>query len=466
MQGAWKVGLLVVIFVGLLLGAYQMLGQSLFKKPTSRYDVLIADASGLAEGAKVLMAGVKVGTVSKVLLDSPTMARVVLAVDKGVKIPVGSGAAVAGSLIGFGDSPIQIVPPSKPSSRFMDPGSELVGVRLSPLADLLPDTKSTIEEVNKTLAATRKLIEDESLKKGLNDLMVSSNRTLTEFGNLASRIDGLVVSNQGTIQQAITNATAAMAEVQRTTASIQKLASDPQWKDKIAGLLDNLSSTTKKADELVTGLTAFANDPELKQALKNSVKNAEQITTSGTQIAANAAEMSKNGITITEKATVLMDKANEIADETKKLIEKFGGFINKTPGAGALGEISASMDLNRETKPNRWRTDAEVLIPYKDQRIHLGLFDSFESNRLTLQLSRPMGSNGWLRYGIYASKPGVGVDFKLAPKLFLRGDLFDINNPRADLRARYEFGKGFYGYLGVDRLLDRNAPTFGIGFRK
>jgi hypothetical protein len=48
----------------------------------------------------------------------------------------------------------------------------------------------------------------------------------------------------------------------------------------------------------------------------------------------------------------------------------------------------------------------------------------------------------------------------------LRGDLFDINNPRADLRARFDLGGGFYGWLGASQVFKRNAVTVGVGFRK
>lgn len=468
MQGAWKVGLLVVIFVGLIVGAYQTLGKSLFKKEVDRYDLLFADATGIAEGTRVLMAGVKIGEVEKVKLDSPLRARVSVTVAKGTGIPLGSGAVVPGSLIGIGDNPIQIVPPAKPATSFAAPGSELLGVRSSPLEGLLPDTAATMEEVNKTLAATRKLIENETLRTGLEKLMVSSEQTISQFGQLAKRVDSLMVNNQGVLEATLSNASLAMAEVKRTTEAVTKLASDPQWKNKIGGLLDNLASTTKKADELMASLNAFMSDPALKESLNSTLKNANQMTETGTKIAANAEVMSKNGITITEKTTELLEKATEIADEAKLLLQKLGKTFDKASGIGglALGGIEGTLEFGRETKPDRYRTDVEVKLPYKDKKIVLGLWDAFESNKLTLQLSQPVSPQLNVRYGIYASKPGVGVEYQLARGLFLRGDLFDINDPRADLRARYEFGNGFYGYLGVNRLFDRNAATIGIGIRK
>ena len=107
-----------------------------------------------------------------------------------------------------------------------------------------------------------------------------------------------------------------------------------------------------------------------------------------------------------------------------------------------------------------------ISVPIKDSTLHLGLYDAFESDRLTAQLGRSVTSTFGYRYGVYASKPGLGVDFRLAPRLSLRGDAWDINDPRLDLRASYELGNGFLGWFGVDRVLKDNAITFGVGVRR
>ncbi|MFQ3677542.1 MAG: hypothetical protein SNJ74_06345 [Fimbriimonadaceae bacterium] len=107
-----------------------------------------------------------------------------------------------------------------------------------------------------------------------------------------------------------------------------------------------------------------------------------------------------------------------------------------------------------------------MILPLSDESIHLGVFDAFEANRLNVQLGRPLAKGLDYRVGIYASKPGVGVDYRVAPKLTVRGDLFDINDPRLDLRARFDLGGGVLGWLGVDRTFDRNAWSLGVGIRK
>ena len=57
MQGAWKVGLLVIIFIGLLFGAYAILGKNFLSSRTTRYYADFSDAAGATQGTPVLMAG-------------------------------------------------------------------------------------------------------------------------------------------------------------------------------------------------------------------------------------------------------------------------------------------------------------------------------------------------------------------------------------------------------------------------
>src|SRR5262249_44601451 len=149
----------------------------------------------------------------------------------------------------------------------------------------------------------------------------------------------------------------------------------------------------------------------------------------------------------------LAKKAGEIEDETKELLKKVGGVFGKTGGGVKLPPIHFSMDLLRQTRPGYWRTDLNAHIPFKpDQNLHLGLYDAFESNKVNAQLGQQFLKNSEYRYGVYASKPAVGVDFRFAPGFDLRGDLFDMNDPRFDMRAGYELRSGFVGWIGMDQI--------------
>ncbi len=481
MQSAAKVGLLVIIFVALLYGAYSFLGDSLFKEKQSTYFAEFSDASGITNGTPVQMAGVKIGTVKIVQLVNPKLARITMEVKPQIMIPENSTASIGGSLIGIGNAPLEIVPPAKLTEQYLASGATLKGVHSSPLEAMLPESRATLKELNLTLAASRKLLENQSLQNKLSHLMDSSVKTLDKFGMLADRAQGLIGSasgvannanaliaqNQATLHQAAQSASLAMADIRRSTNMLAKLIESGKYQDQVQTLLESLNKTAQKADDLMTSINSFVNDPEVQGNLKSTVANMNKISDTSTRIAANSEEISKNGITISQKAIELTDKANEIADEAKAALQRISGFFNKGVSKPIIPPVQAALDLTRETSPNHWRTDLTGRLQLHEGFLDVGLYDAFESNKVILQLGNPLaGIPGDYRYGIYASKPGVGVDYRIAPRVKLRTDLFDINKPRVDFRTQLDFGNGFVGWLGLEKIFDRNAFSVGVGIRK
>jgi phospholipid/cholesterol/gamma-HCH transport system substrate-binding protein len=189
---------------------------------------------------------------------------------------------------------------------------------------------------------------------------------------------------------------------------------------------------------------------------------------SGVRVAESAEAMAENGVVVSDEAVKLSRKANELAAKVEELIETFKQTLERfTSPAGALTSgVEFSADLVRESDPGRFRTDINVSVPVGRERLTLGLYDAAESNKLNAQFVRSLQKGLDLRYGVYASKPGLGVDYALAPKLNLRGDLFGLNDPQMDLRLGYGFGQGFNAWLGLERLFQRPAVALGFGVKK
>jgi phospholipid/cholesterol/gamma-HCH transport system substrate-binding protein len=466
MQGAWKVGLLVVVFGALLLGAYSFLGRTIFAPKTTPLYAIVPDASGVHEGAQVLMAGVNVGTVSKVNLESPNEARIALAINEKQSVPVGSTVQIPSSLIGFGDNPVVIVPPKSPSGASLTAGAEMTGSKLSPLEGILPDLTGTVQELNKTLVATREFITDKELKTKISELVNTGTKTIDKFGHLADNFQGILADNRQAFTSSMKSVQVAMLDVQKSAEIARKLLSDPKWKDQAQALLTTMDATVKKAKDVMDSVDAMVNDPNIRQPIHDSLANVKTITDTGTRIADNTEKITAEGITISKNLNELTVKANELAEEAKGVLKKISDFFNKVPKTSGLKGLEAGMDLIHETAPNHWRTDMIAKLPMKDGSLHLGIHDAFEANKFTIQLGKNIGGGSEYRYGIYASKPGVGVDFRLARGLMLQGDLYDINDIRLDLGARYEFKNGLLGWLGFNRVFDGNAFYAGLGFRK
>jgi phospholipid/cholesterol/gamma-HCH transport system substrate-binding protein len=463
MQGAGKVGGLVIVFVLLVIGAYQILGRQLFGSDTHVYYADFADAGGINEGAKVLMAGVNIGSVTKIALVNPRKARITLTLDKKYRLPVGSQAIVPPSLIGLGDTQLWISPPET-TTGYLPPESVIPGMRPGPLDAIMPNSKETLKELNATLTATRKLLENGQLQSNLNALMKSSSITAEKFGRLADQTNLLLSRNQGDIARAIHSAANAMHDVQQSTALFAKLMKEGKLQKDSEQLLESITHTAQKAQGLVVDLDRFVNDPSLRKPLSSTMSNISDMTASGAVIAKNTEQITANGAIVSKKAIDLADKAGQIEDEAREALKHVSGFFSK-PTTKAT-PIKFSMDFIRSSKPDHWRTDLNGELNLFDNNLSLGLYDAFEGNRFSGQLIKNFSGAGRYRYGVYASKPGLGVDYQLTRKLGLRGDLFDLNDPQFNVRASYQLNDDFVGWLGMERIFGRNAPAIGFGVHK
>jgi phospholipid/cholesterol/gamma-HCH transport system substrate-binding protein len=478
MQSAAKVGLLVVIFVALFFGVYAVLGVTLLSPKRDTYFAEFDDAGGLGSAAVVLMSGVKIGTVTNVGLMSPQVARVTFEVRSGVNIPDGSVATISTQLINLGEMQMHIVPPETVTT-VLNPGSTLPGKMLGPLDAILPDTDVTMRELNATLAAVRKILEDERLMDRVDTLMAATEGTVNEFGSLARTTNRTLTTNEVEINRALVTANQALLDVRRVTNQVALLVEEGTFQREAQALMTQVREIATSANQLVVDLNGLVNDPNFRGTTERTLRNVEQISGSGVDIAENTRQITEEGVAIsknvneltqrainlTETAQEIAEKANVIADQVQESVQRVTSFLTR-PGPNPLANVGLSMDVMRQSNPGYWRTDLGFTLPVGDGTIHAGVFDAFGSNRLTLQFGKEASDRLRYRYGIYAAQPGIGVDYVLAPRLSLRGDVWDINRLRVDLRARYDFGGGVIGWLGIENLADRPSATIGIGLRR
>ena len=485
MNSAARVGALIIVFVVLSLGALNLLGKGMFGAKSVDYFVALPDAGGVVSGTKVMMAGVQVGTVNKIQLVSPTEAKIVISVRNDVALPSGTTALIPTSLTGFGESQVILMPGST-AGQSLVAGSTITGKKGGAMDSILPNSKETLEELSKTMAAFRKIMEDKEFFGGIKKLMATTNSTMENFSKTAGSVNALLVANRASIDATMKQAALTMGNIQTMSGELATLLKDGKFKGNTTAILENLTSTTQKVNQMMGDLNEIVGDPDFKKAIKSSTSNIAKLTESGTRIADSGEKMALSGekiasnvevITgdgkeISKRTIVLMDRINEIAkkaseieDQLKGAIDKVGGALSKgTPNP--LAGVTSRMDVLRESKPSYYRTDLTLKIPQKDGEFTLGVYDAFYSNKLTLQKGVNINDQLGFRYGIFASRPAFGVDYRIGSKTTWRGDFWDINDPRFDFRFSHELSKGIVGWFGIDRVFRDNAPVIGIGINK
>ena len=471
MQSAAKVGGLVILCAVLVLGILYVLQKSAFSAATVPYSVVFTDAGGLISGSRVTMSGVNVGTVQDVSLEAPGRAVAKIAVEEKYKIPAGSLAVLPSNFISVGDKELQIMPGG---GSALAPNAEIPGSVKSAMQSLMPDTEKTMAQVNDTLKSVQNLLEDKELKGGLKDTLTSSQRlmetgatTAEKFGNLASRMDGLVANNQAQFKLMLRSTAVTIKNMEVVSTQIKDLVAKGEFQNESMALLKSMNEAVKEGRNLVAEINKMATDPELQASIKQSSSNVTKMTESGTKIAKDFESISQNGIEITKQTSELMTKANKLADQVGGLVEAFKKTVDKLrdPNTKIVPEIHGDASILGSQQDSGLRTDVNFLVPIGKEKISFGLYDAFESNKINFQLQKTLDKGLDLRYGVYASKPGLGVDYHLAPNLFVRGDLFGLNDTRFDTRLRMDFGRNLQGWLGLERVFQKNTPVFGLGIK-
>jgi len=472
MQSAWKVGALVIVFVGLLAGALVVLNASIFTKPVDLYYARFPDAGGLDSGSEVLLAGVPIGKVEKVQLSDQGDALVTLAIDKGRAISKKYVAVLPTSFISIGDHQVLLQAATTETGDYSPNNIDapIPGRLQGPLEGILPDTTSTITELNATMVAFRELLEDKELRNGLVNVMKSGEQTSTKFGQLADNFNNTLTRNNDEIDTLMASMVTTMKSVQVVSKEIETFAASGKLQEQTDTLLTTMNQAATEGKALMEDLRAYTADPEMQASLKNTIDNFEKMSDSGVKIAADAEEMSKNGIEITAQTRDLMTKANKVADEITNLIEDVKGAVKKfdpTNGTGSLlPKVEVDTGLTYTTDNSRLRSDVNLIIPAGKDKLIFGLYDAFETNKINIMLEKGINDRTDLRYGVYASKPGVGVSYRFAPSTWLQSELFGLNDPQLDIRLRHRFNETIHGWVGVDKVFGRNTPAIGIGIKR
>ncbi len=471
MRAAWKVGLFVVFFAGLAVTLLLFMRVSVFGKRFSTYYAKFGDAGGVIEGSAVMQSGVRVGQVARVQFADDGQVMVKLDIFSGHRIPAGTTASIPGSIISLGERQLVLNVP-KSSSGVIQPDNEdkpIPGVAINALDGLLPGLDTTMEQVNKTLVAVQDLLGDEELRGGLSNMLSTGAETTAKFGEVADTLNSTLARSGRGIDSMMASMARTLRNLEDVSVSVRRITTDGKLEAQANELLATVGAAAKEGKALVEDLHSMTNDPEMKASLKETMANFQSMSESGKKMAQDGEIITANGVDASQQAKEILAKANKLADEVAKLVSDVKGKVDDVvPGAtrNLIPSVGIDGDLSYDTNTKKVRSDVTLRVPAGKETLLLGMYDAFESNKLTLQLEKSLNSRTDLRYGVYASRPGVGVSYEVAPNLVLRGDLYGLNDPRMDVRLRYDVSTGNYVWVGVDKLLGRNSVSLGVGIKR
>ncbi len=480
-----KVGLLVLLAIVLAAGGYIYLSHKQLN--TYMVKVHFKDTRGLLKQSVVRLKGVGIGEVTSVDLEdeggilTPTVRLVIsdrYSIPKEYRFVITSGLLIS-------NPTIEVRPPETaaqtPETNFLPKNDSAVvdGAETASALDALdPQLTKTVKNLNGSFGSINAKL-DSSFKKintlldRTNKLVANSDDAITKGKSLLTdpRLkDNLLVTTENFKQLSI--------DTRRTTSALTKnltsiLNTSRPKLDKLTdqgiALVGKLSNSIDNVNVVVKRLTDQVSDPRLQSSLQETIELARSTLSSTRQLASdvhqltgdpalqnNLKESAANLRLTTERSAAALDKLNG-------LLDKVSGAAGKVR-APKVPPVQLLLNAQEAVDPGRFRLDADVRVPIgRRNLLDAGLFDLGENTRLNLQAGTRFSDSLLARYGIHASKLGVGVEFGHYPYSGIRTDLYDVNHPRLDVRGLIRVNKNASIWAGADGFFRGDpVPTVGI----
>jgi phospholipid/cholesterol/gamma-HCH transport system substrate-binding protein len=419
-----KVGIITVLAL-LLLAGYLFYVRG-YRAAADTYTICVTfdNARGLQRGDPVRMVGVKIGEVTSVEVSPELRADVTLSVSRRYALYDNYRFQIATSGI-IQERFVEVVPERPtPGAVRMDDGSCVEGVLQPTLSDLVAAGGEVLDNLNRTSRALNVVLTDQEILTGLRSALHGFSAAARAASELATATAALADESRPEIMAALSNLEGASADLQVAAARFRSRVAE-------GGTLDDLEQTAAYAKETAANaarasaaVAALADDAEVQQQLRDTLAAIHDAALSAKQVGDDLKLVSAE---LREAAPVIprvAEEAEQMAGTSQAIRERL-----QPP------EVDAAFDVAYSGEADRWFPSVRFDFDSQENRFfRLGLDDIGEENDVNAQIGDRY-ERATLRYGLMRSRLGLGVDFDLPRRSVLSLDLFDPNNPRADILA-------------------------------
>jgi len=267
---AWsqiKVGIFIVCALVFMAGGIFIMGkQTKLFIPKGQVSVIMTDVAGLKVGAPVWLAGVDVGSVTRIRFDRPRESNEVhidLEVDRDALKKIGPDSIITVKTRGLmGEKYVDITPSQVYSET---PSKRLYGTAVPKLDDVMQKAGTTFDQLNLIVGKMNKgegtlgrFAKDPRLYDNLVDL-TSELKTLVDAANRGEGTIGKLTQSSEPYDKLISilnRADSTMNDIQNSEGTLHKLVYDRQLYDKMVALADKSSQAADDVHQLNLRLTS------------------------------------------------------------------------------------------------------------------------------------------------------------------------------------------------------------------
>lgn len=264
----------VVLFFGMNF----LKGLNIFSSEDNYY-VQFSDITGLSSSSPVYADGFKVGVVKEIIYDYTHTegSKVLIGVDKQLRIPQGSSAEIVSDMLG--NVKVNLLLANNPREK-VAPGGLIKGMindgAMGKLQDMVPAVEKMLPKLDSIMTSLNAILADPAIRQSLHNVQTITDNLTTSTAQLNTLMAGLnknvpgmmakannVLDNTETLTAnlAAVDVASTMRQVDQTIANVQQLTAKLNSKEGSLGLLMNdtqlydiLNSTMRNADSLVIDL--------------------------------------------------------------------------------------------------------------------------------------------------------------------------------------------------------------------
>ena len=495
-----KVGALVLasaISLGWLVTSTGTFGVSSVTQEIRPLESVFEDADGITIGSAVKMAGVRVGEVSDIHLNSGGFATIVMSIKKSAPLPGNVKAQIATSGL-IGEKFIALTTDFKPEGALDEQvlkipsiGSSSIDNIASNFAQISEDLKKVSTSLRNALGGPENSEKVSRIVNNLDNIGTRLNHFLGEEikdGQVQKIVDGLA-----NFSSKLDNESGTMiADLRDSAASLKRILGGNE--DKAGELISNLSTTaanlTLITDKIAEGkgfLGKLVNED-------NSALDDFSLAMQDIRSAANKINQGQGTIGRLINDPTTADKIDQALDSFAEISGRLDAFSTEIDFGGyqLMGEDVAKGQLMVKLQPRPTRyyvvgvTSDGFSTKADDQRSDASFRGEEFGNDMKItaqfghvfQKTPVFGKDVGFRIGLKDSTFGLGTDMTfLDEKLEFSTDLYDMAGqnsgdsnqaPHLDLTGRWNLiDRMFYAQGGYDNLLNDKygAPFIGLGFR-
>jgi ABC-type transporter Mla subunit MlaD len=463
MSSEARTGIVIVLVIAIVIVAWARLGG--LARWLGRYevDVCFSDLHGLDVGASVMEAGVKIGEVAAVSLQTPpklpglpATARLSIGrqhdLRQNDRFQISSGSLMGDRYVSVtrGDPPGPILRHEAPVLGRRGPIAVFAGGPPAGFEALASGVGDIAGQVRTSMTSLQQLLGDEQTKRDLRETIRNLNLMSVRAAQIATKalsmIDQVAPANAAKINGLIDNLHEISRSLRLTAAGVNALVSTSTVPDDVTLATHNLAATSKSIERAAAKVEEIVGDPKTSSDIRQTLGNVRAVTEQGSEVVA--------------KTTEVLEKVDRIAGRVDRSLDSVGGLGHVLTRMDYAGHLDLRLGVG-----DAGRADLDIDVfpnPYRDDFWRVGLRDVGSRNALNLQRGIPLSHRGeYLRFGFMDGTVGVGWDRQWTPRLASEAELYDPSKVAFDVRARYRYDRDWDILAGVDSVFNRPEPFVG-----